>query len=159
MIYNIITPPPPPPSPPEEVTTSSPPTEEVAKAMEYIKNGATFVCSGATELSNDVIYRTEERISVSRYLAGEHCAEFSSIMKQGRNLPGPAWFCKDLGTLDKHHGNVKFFISEVVRRLIGYKSNNAQLATMSRGRYQAKSNLKQSFWYLSHRFALLSNFV
>ena len=26
--------------------------------------------------------------------------------------------------MDKHHGNVKFFISEEVRRLIGYKSNN-----------------------------------
>ena len=26
--------------------------------------------------------------------------------------------------MEKHHGNVKFFISEEVRRLIGYKSNN-----------------------------------
>ena len=30
------------------------------------------------------------------------------------DLPGPLWywFCKDLGTLDKHHGNVNFCISE-----------------------------------------------
>ena len=33
--------------------------------------------------------------------------------------------------------------------------HSAQLATMSRGRYQARSHLKQSFWYLSHRFAPL----
>ena len=82
------------------------------------------MCNGATEAENEIIYRSEERISVSRYLSGEHCAEFSSIMKPGRNLPGPVWFCKDIGTMDKHHGNVKFFISEEVRELIGYKSNN-----------------------------------
>ena len=45
------------------------------------------------------------------------------------DLPGPLWywFCKDLGTIDKHHGNIKFFISEEVRRLIGYKSMNCIL--------------------------------
>ena len=35
----------------------------------------------------------------------------------------------------------------------------AQLATMSRGRFQARSHLEYIFWYLTHRFAPLSNFV
>ena len=39
------------------------------------------------------------------------------------------------------------------------KLNNAQLATMSRGRFQARSHLEHIFWYLTHRFAPLSNFV
>ena len=81
-----------PPPPPDEVTTSSPPSVEAPTVVEYSKNGATFVCNGATEVENEVIYRSEERVSVSRYLSGEHCAEFSSIMKPGRNLPAPAWF-------------------------------------------------------------------
>ena len=32
--------------------------------------------------------------------------------------------CKVFGTLEKHHGNVKFFVSEQVRGFIGYKSHN-----------------------------------
>ena len=102
---------------------SSPPPPP-PPAVEYTKNGATFVNEGATKVENDIIYRSEERISVSRYLEGEHSAAYSSSMKCQRGLPGPFWFCKVFGTLENHHGNVKFFISEQVRNLIGYKSNN-----------------------------------
>ena len=35
----------------------------------------------------------------------------------------------------------------------------AQLSTMSRGRYQARSHLEQSFWHLTHHHTPPSNFV
>ena len=61
-------------------------------AVEYTKNGATFVNEGAKEVENDIIYRSEERISVSQYLEGVHSAAYSSSMKCQRGLPGPFWF-------------------------------------------------------------------
>ena len=58
-------------------------------------------------------------------MAGEVFKEYSPIfMKPGRNLPAPSWFCTDLGTLAKHHGNTKFFISEQVRKFIFHHSHN-----------------------------------
>ena len=78
----------------------------------------------AQNVDNETLYRSEERVSVSLYLAGERYAEYSDIMKPDRNQPAPFWFCEDLGTLKKHHGNVKFFISEQVRTFIGHHSHN-----------------------------------
>ena len=43
--------------------------------------------------------------------------------------------------------------------ILSTQPNNAQLATMSRGRYQARSHLKQSFWHLTHHHTPPSNFV
>ena len=61
---------------------------------------------------------------MSLYLAGESFAECSEIMKPDRNQLAPFWFCEDISTVKKQHGNVMFFILEQVRALIGHQSHN-----------------------------------
>ena len=109
--------------PPEEVTESSPPPEDVPKTTQEV-NPKFVVEEVAQNVANETLFRSEERVSVSLYLAGERFAEYSEIMKPDRNKPAPFWFCEDLGTLKNHHGNAKFFISEQVRAFIGHHSHN-----------------------------------
>ena len=69
--------------------------------------------------------RNEYQWACTLYMAGKHCAEYSSIIMKVRwDLPAPVWFCQALGTLENHHGNVKFFVSEQMRKLIGYHYDN-----------------------------------
>ena len=110
---------------PEKVTESPPPQAEVSMTMQSQDVNPKFVIEEvAQDVANETLYRSKNRVSVSLYLAGERYAEYSDIMKPDRNQPAPFWFCEDIGALQKHHGNVRFFISEQVRKLIGHHPHN-----------------------------------
>ena len=74
---------------------------------------------------------------------------------------GPA-HCSKAASIKLKSINYKLLVNGL--HLCPYKRedkelHNAQLATMSRGRYQARRHLMQSFWHLSHRLAPPSNIV
>ena len=108
------------PSPPPVVATVPPPPQAPPPEVYQVQ----FLSDIYPKGSNETLDRSEKRVSVSLYMAGKHCAEYSSIMKVRRDLPAPVWFCQALGTLENHHGNVKFFVSEQLRKLIGYHYDN-----------------------------------
>ena len=71
---------------------------------------------------NEMITRSEERISVGAFLEGVIETYPSSIMKVPRGYPASEWFCDLLGTRH-HHGNVKFLITRDLQTMLGHHAD------------------------------------
>ena len=69
------------------------------------------------------IVPSRERISTVAFLNGTIEKFKDDMMRIPPRSPAPEWFCELLGTR-KHHGNVKFIISDPLRNLIGRHSSH-----------------------------------
>ena len=71
-----------------------------------------------------IVERSEVRISVGAYLQGAIETETGcDMMRVPPRYPAPEWFCVELYSR-KHHGNVKYLISDQLKAAIGHHSGS-----------------------------------
>ena len=89
--------------------------------MEAIKKATEVV---RVVLENEDIERSDVRISVGAFLRGVIETETGcNMMDVPPRYPAPDWFCDLLGSR-KHHGNVKYLISDQLKAAIGHHTGN-----------------------------------
>ena len=75
-------------------------------------------------IENEYIVRSDVRISVGAYLEGIIKTETGcNMMEVSYRNPAPDWFQDLLGSR-KHHGNVKYLISDQLKAAIGHHSGS-----------------------------------
>ena len=97
---------------------------EDAAAKKKAEEGTIAAASDTKAVMADVeIVPALERISAQEFLKGRFEKNKDlDTMKIPPRWPAPEWFCELLGTR-KHHGHVKFIISDSLRHLIGRHSD------------------------------------
>ena len=101
--------------------------DDAAAQRRAAEEGTAAVASETKAVMADVeIAPAKERISTYAFLKGRFEKNTDQrdldTMKIPPRWPAPEWFCDLLGTR-KHHGHVKFIISDTLRHLIGRHSD------------------------------------
>ena len=106
----------------EEAAAKKKAEDDVARKKEEEK--AAEAEAARVVIENEPIERSEVRISVGAYLQGVIETETGcDMMRVPPRYPAPEWFCVELYS-KKHHGNVKYLISDQLKDAIGHHSGS-----------------------------------